>query len=392
MKGDQEMTTVDPRPVTALAVLDETRDLAPIITARAAEIEAARRLPHDLLDKLIDAGCFRLTHPRSHQGLGVDAPAAMRVFESLARADASVAWAVMIGGGSWLDLATLPRPTFDALLCTPDVVTAGVFNPTGTVAATPGGYRVNGRWSFASGCEHADWLYGNCIEGVTDGVPQMRTVLLRPDEVTVEDTWTVSGLCGTGSHHFRVDDLVVPAERTCRPMADPPCIDEPIVRIPPPTLFSPMIAAVALGVARAALDDVLAIAATKVPLLAGAALAANPHFQYELATADTELCAARALLYETAESVWATAVDGMPFTMEQRARVRAAVVWATDRSSAVVETAYRAGGGSSIYADCPLQRRMRDMHAITAHFLVKPDTLTTAGAVLAGQDVDLPVF
>jgi alkylation response protein AidB-like acyl-CoA dehydrogenase len=228
------------------------------------------------------------------------------------------------------------------------------------------------------------------VEGVLDGVPQIRMVVLRPDEVTIEDTWTVSGLCGTGSHHFRVDDVVVPAERTCRPMADPPCVDEPIVRIPSPTLFSPMVAAVALGVAQGALDDILAVAAAKVPLLAGAPLAANPHFQYELATADTELRAARALLYEAVESVWATAVGGVPFTVEQRARVRAAAVWATVRSSAVVDAAYRAGGGSSIYTTCPLQRRLRDIHAITQHFLVRRDAMTMAGAVLAGQDADLP--
>ena len=386
------MATVEPLPTTTQAVLDATRGLAPTIMARAAEIEAARRLPSDLLDELIGAGCFRLVRPRSHYGLGADLPTAMRVFESLARADASVAWTVMIGGGSWIDLAALPRASFDKLFAAPDIITAGVFNPTGSVAPAPGGYRVTGRWSFASGCEHADWLYGNCVEGVVDGVPQMRIVVLRPDEVTIEDTWTVSGLSGTGSHHFRVDDIVVPADRTCRPMDDPPCIDEPIVRIPVPTLISPMIAGLALGVAQGALDDILAIAAAKVPLLAGAPLATNPHFQYELGTADTELRAARALLYETADSAWASAVDGVPFTMGQRARVRAAAVWATARSAAVVETAYRAGGGGSVYAECPLQRRLRDIHAITQHFLVKRDTLTTAGAVLAGQDVDLPVF
>jgi indole-3-acetate monooxygenase len=384
------MTTAEPRRATPPAVLDATRRLAPTIAARAAEIETARRLPRTLLDELIGAGCFRLIRPRSHHGLGADLPAAMRVFESLARADASVAWTVMIGGGSWVDLAALPRSTFDAIFSGPDIITAGVFSPTGTIAAVPGGYRVTGRWSFASGCEHADWLYGNCVEGVLDGVPQIRLVVLRPDEVTIEDTWTVSGLCGTGSHHFRVDDIVVPAERTCRPAADPPCVDEPIVRIPSPTLFSPMIAAVALGVAQGALDDILAIAAAKVPLLAGAPLAANPHFQYELATADTELRAARALLYEAVDSVWATAVGAIPFTMEQRARVRASAVWATVRSSAVVDAAYRAGGGSSIYTTCPLQRRLRDIHAITQHFLVRRDALTMAGAVLAGQDAELP--
>ncbi len=390
------MTTVDRRQVTAQDVLDATRQLAPAIAGRAAEIESARRVPRDLLDELIGAGCFRLLLPRSHGGLGADVPAAMRVFEALARADASVGWTVMIGGGSWVDLTGLPRATFDALFAAPEVIMAGAINPSGSIAAVPGGYRVTGRWSFTSGCEHADWLYGNCIEAPPDGdaggPPRMRIAVFAPDEVTIEDTWTVSGLCGTGSHHFRVDGVEVPAERTLNPLADGPCIDEPIVRNPVPAVLALQIAAVALGTAQAALDDILDIAANKVPLLAGAPLAANPLFQVELATADTGLRAARALLYEAAESAWATAVDGAPVTLAQRARLRAAAVWATARAVEVVEAAYRAGGASSVFADCPLQRRLRDVHAMTQHFLVKQDTLTTAGAILAGQDVDPPIF
>jgi alkylation response protein AidB-like acyl-CoA dehydrogenase len=386
------MATGEQPAATAADVLDATRELAPTIAARAAEIETARRLPPDLLDDLRRVGCFRVLRPRTHGGLGADLPEAMRIIESLARADASVAWTVMIGAATWIDMARLPRATFDALFATPDVITAGVFNPTGSIAVTPGGYQVSGRWSFASGCQHADWLFGNCIEGVVDGVPQMRMAVLAPEQVVIEDTWTVSGLCGTGSHHFRADSIVVPAERTWRPLTDPPCVDEPIVRIPPLALISLITASVPLGLAQGALDDIHAIAAGKVPLLAGAPLAANPHFQFELATADTELRAARALLYESAESAWKTVTTGGELTLEQRARIRAAGVWVTTRSAAVVETAYRSGGGSSIYADCPLQRRLRDVHAVTQHFAVKPDTLTTAGAVLAGQDVTVPLF
>jgi alkylation response protein AidB-like acyl-CoA dehydrogenase len=90
--------------------------------------------------------------------------------------------------------------------------------------------------------------------------------------------------------------------------------------------------------------------------------------------------------------MWATAEAGLELTLQQRARLRAGAVWATDRALSVVETAYRAGGGTAIYAECPLQRRLRDIHALTQHFLVRRDTLVTAGAVLAGQPVDVPVF
>lgn len=387
------MTTVDRSTMTPESVLEAARELAPTIAARATEIEAARRVPRDLLDEVIGAGCFRLLVPYSHGGLGADLPSAMRVFEALANADGSLAWTVMIGGSAWCDLAGLPRPTFDALFATtPDVVVAGAFNPTGSITAIEDGYRVTGRWSFASGCEHATWLYGNCVDGIVDGAPQLRTAVFSPDEVVVEDTWTAVGLCGTGSHHFHVQDVVIPAERTLAPLADEPCLDEPIVHIPVPTLVSLEIASVAIGIAQGALDDIVSQSTSKVPLFAEAPLAANPLFQLELATADTGLRAARALLYETAESTWETAANRAPFTPERRARARAAAVWATTRAADAVDTAYRSGGGSSVYADSPAQRRLRDIHTLTQHFVVKRDTLTTAGAILAGQDIGPMIF
>ena len=201
-------------------VLAAVRAMAPTVAARAAEVEAARRLPADLLAALRDAGCFRMSMPESHGGLGADLAAICGVLEALARADASTAWTVMIGGNAWIDLAALPRTTFDKVFDRPDVIVAGVFAPSGSIVPADGGYRVSGRWSFASGCEHADVLYANCVEPSTAscGWPSS-----HPDDVQVEDTWTAAGLCGTGSHHFRVTDRVVPADHTYRLFADAPC-------------------------------------------------------------------------------------------------------------------------------------------------------------------------
>jgi alkylation response protein AidB-like acyl-CoA dehydrogenase len=387
------MTIVHDVPTTPAAVLDAVETLAPGIAGRAAEIEAARRLPADLLDQLKAAGVFRLILPASHGGLEADVTTGFRVLEALARADASVAWTVMIGSASWRDLVGLPRATFDSLFADgPDVAIAGVINPTGSLEPVDGGYVVTGRWSFASGCEHADWVFGDCIEGVVDGLPQLRIALFSPDQVVIEDTWDVSGLRGTGSHHFRVDGVVVPAERTLDALDESSCIDATIVHIPQLALYSCAVATVAIGVAQGALDDVLDLAVHKVPLLAGSPLATNPSFQTELAAADAELRAARALLYETAAAMWAAAAEGIEPSMSERARMRAGAVWATECAARVVGTAYRAGGGSSLYSTCPLQRRLRDVHAITQHFLVRHDTLTTAGAVLAGNEVDVMVF
>ena len=129
-----------------------------------------------------------------------------------------------------------------------------------------------------------------------------------------------------------------------------------------------------------------------MPLLDSRPLAANPTFQLALATADTELWAARALIHETAEAAWEAAERAAEFTLHHRARIRAAAAWAAERAADVVMAAYRAGGGGALYAASPLQRRLRDINAVTQHFLVRRDTLTTAGAILAGQDLDILVF
>lgn len=220
----------------------------------------------------------------------------------------------------------------------------------------------------------------------------MRMAVFSPDEIEIEDTWDVSGLRGTGSHHIRADDVFVPVDRTLAMMQDPPCLDEPLLRIPVPTLYAPPLAAVALGIARGALDDIVALAEHKVPLLDQAPLAGSVPFQVDLAVADTRLRAASALIYEQAGELWANGVEARPVSAEQRARARAAAVWVTEQAVDVVTTAYRAGGGSSLYSGSALQRRLRDVNALAQHFLLKPATLATAGAVLAGQDVDLTVF
>lgn len=374
-------------------VLDRVHALAPSITARAATIEQARRLPHDVLGDLEDAGCFRVALPESHGGLGADLPTALSVFETLARADASTGWTVMIGALGWCDLAALPRASFDALFAgRSGAIVAGAFAPSGTAEPKDGGYVVTGRWAFASGCEHADWFFGNCVESVVDGRPNLRMAVLAPDEVGIEDTWDVSGLRGTGSHHFHAHEVLVPADRTLVPLHDPPNVDSPIARVPTPSLFALGIAAVALGTARGALDDVLDLASGKVPLLADRPLAQQPSFQHDVAEHDTTLRAAGALLADTASVAWDIAQRGDEPTWTERARVRAAAVWVTARAAEAVSAAYRAGGGTALYSASPLQRRLRDVNAITQHFLVREDTLTTAGAVYAGQDVAVPVF
>jgi alkylation response protein AidB-like acyl-CoA dehydrogenase len=384
------VTTVEERTAPtdqASPTFNAVQALLPAIAARIDEIEHGRRIPPDMVAELKAAGCFRSLAPRSHGGDENDLATHMRVLEELARTDGSVAWTVMIGAAAPVMLGMLPSPTFDAIYsASPDVVVGGTFNPTGFAVPTDGGYVVNGRWTFASGCQHSDWFIAHCI--VDDGrMPPIRMMVVPASDVDIVDTWRVSGLRGTGSHDFVITDLFVPDERTFQ-IGDHSEIDAPVMRVPELSLSTLMFGAVAIGIAQGALDEITAMATAKVPAFAMETLATNPWFRNHLGAIDAELRAARALVYSEAAAAWQTAADGVDFTLVQRARFRAATTWAVRAAASVVDAAYSDGGGSSIHEDNPLQRRLRDIHALTQHFAIKPDTFTLAGAVLAGQDVD----
>jgi indole-3-acetate monooxygenase len=386
------MTTVDST-LSAPLVIENARRLAASLGDRSAEIEAGRRVPSDLLHELTTAGCFRILLPRTHGGVEASLTNALELYEALARGDASTGWTVMIGATGWCDLAALPRSTFDALFPpSADVIIAGAFAPSGSITPLDEAYEITGRWGFASGCGHATYFFANAIEDVTDGHPTMRAAVLDPTQVTIEDTWHVAGLRGTGSHHFSVRGAVVQSDRTFVPLLDPPCIDVPIVRIATPALFAMGIASVAIGTAQGALDEVTDLARERVPLLAPGTLATNPLFQHDLARTDAGLAAGRSLLVEAAGRLWDRAEAGDDAALEDRARARAAAAWATEAAVTATEFAYRAGGGGAIYDDSPLQRRLRDVQAAAQHFLVRPDTYVAAGGVLGGQGLSIPVF
>src|SRR5262245_33069375 len=186
------------------------------ITSRAAEIEAGRRIPPDLVDELRSMGVFRLLAPRRHGGFELDLPAALEILVALARIDGSVGWTVAIANGGHLFTPLLPRDTYEEVYRTgAAVIVGGWAQPAGTAEAASGGWRVSGRWPFASGCQHADWMLGLCI--MSDGgqpfpgegeVPLVRGFFLPACEWRIDDTWHVSGLKGTGSHHIALDDAL----------------------------------------------------------------------------------------------------------------------------------------------------------------------------------------
>ena len=205
--------TADAQQVVALDGAEITRRveaLLPEIDARADEIAAARRLPRDLVDALKTAGVFRMSMPEAWGGSALPLPDQVRIVESLAYADPSVGWCVMIGSDSGFYSAFLDDAAARELWTDVDDITAGWLFPGGQAVAVDGGYRVSGRWKFASGCTHADVMVAGCIvmndNGAPvfgpDGVPVVRTAVARADRFEVIDTWHTTGLAGSGSNDY----------------------------------------------------------------------------------------------------------------------------------------------------------------------------------------------
>ena len=369
-------------------MIDAIRALAPGIRARAEAIERARRLPPDVVRDLRAAGVFRLCVPRTLGGVEADPATLLAVLEELAWADGSTGWCAMIGATSGLMSGYLPADEARVIYgASPDVVTGGVFAPTGRAVRENGHYRVTGRWRFASGCQHTDWLMGGCL--VHDGeVPRARLVFFPASDVEVIDTWTVSGLCGTGSHDIAVHDLLVPVTRAVAPADEPPVVDGALYAFPLFGLLALGIAAVGLGIARRARDEIVALASGKTPAGGRRTLAERSAVQAQIAEAEATRASAQAFLREVVDAAWTEARTGGRIDVPARMRLRLAATHATTAAARAVDAAYTLAGGTAIYADHPLQRAFRDVHVVTQHMMVAQPTWELAGRLLLGLEAD----
>jgi alkylation response protein AidB-like acyl-CoA dehydrogenase len=381
--------------VTASAkrLLTDISEAAPEIAARAAEIEAARRLPSDLLDALESIGVFRLFVPRSHGGLELDLPSALKIITALGRIDGSVGWTAMIGSGGQLVAPLLPRETYERVYQNgPDVALAGSIQPGGIAEATDGGWRVNGRWPFASGCLHADWMVGFCI--MTErgkplpgeaGRPLVRGVVLPAPDWQIEDTWHAAGLRGTGSHHIALSDKVVPTANFVDLENGAPCLPGVLSRAVP-QVFPLLHGALHLGIAEGALDDVLALAdAGRQQLRAAVPMRESETFQFELGRVVADLRAARAFHQVQVASHWRHALAGTLKDEALLAQSTQTGIWVVTTCVRIADACFTLAGGSAVYESSPLQRRLRDLHVAAQHAAVQQRHYVTAGKAALAQ-------
>jgi indole-3-acetate monooxygenase len=374
-------------------MLSEIRDLSSAIASRAAQIEAERRLPADLVQTMRSIGVFRVYVPRSHGGLELDIESAMAMVSALSRIDSSIGWLAGIGSTAPLFATRLPRKVFDEMYSHgPDVIIAGAVQPTGTLEETADGWRGNGRWAFASGCMHADWMFGIGVvtangepDGGTNGAggpPAMRGMMLPAGAWRIEDTWSVAGLEGTGSHHISLTNTHVPANHLFDHINGESCVEGPLYQAVAP-LLAPMGSAVMVGIAEGALDAIVALANTgRQQFRVATAMRDSEIFLHDLGRIEADLRATRALHDTQVRALWQRALEGRLNDDTLYAQASQAAVWIAKMCVRIGDACFALGGGAAIYDNSPLQRRLRDLHVAAQHAAVHPRHYVSAGKLL----------
>jgi alkylation response protein AidB-like acyl-CoA dehydrogenase len=372
---------------TRRALLDAVDRVRATVAAGADEAERLRTLPPTTVAALRDSGLLGLKLPAVLGGAEADPVTQIEVIEALTAVDASAGWCLMVGATTGALLGVfLDDDAVGTMFAGGGMpLAAGCYMPTGHAVAESGGFRVTGRWAFASGIRHAAWVSGTAWV-VRDGAKtdERRVFVVRTGEVEIHDTWHVAGLRGTGSCDFSVKDLFVPEAFTWDIERAQPKRGGPLYRLGLPGFVTNEHAAFALGVARLALDVVTALAGTKSRGLKPSPLAGRATFQRFLGEAELRLRAARALALELNEAAWTTVGVGDCLTARQHAELRSAAVFATGAALDITTGAFRYAGGSALYDASVLQRCLRDVNAGAQHFMVSDSAYEGLGQLLLG--------
>lgn len=379
------MTTVIADPIAA------ARELAPTIRGFGDEIDAGRRLPDALVKELQRAGLFRIALPAWVGGSEQSPVVVARVVEEVAKADGSAAWCVMLAGQAAATAGLMaPEVAREVFGAEPGGILAQVARPIGTATPVDGGYRVSGRWPFASGSSHATWFAGECTLDNPGGDPLIRLAIVPRAEVTVHDNWDTHGMRGSASGDFSVNDVFVPASRMVEMAESADAAAWGPYRCMPLIFIGH--GSALLGVAAGMLDDFIDLAGKKGGWGTAKTLAEMGRVQTAAARARAEIESARRYLYGTAEDLWAEVDAGGPGSPQQRAELRLAICHAATASMRALEAVADAAGTSFIFRQSPLERRIRDLRVGSAHIMVGWPMWEAAGRVVLGRPAEMVYF
>ncbi|HIE86842.1 MAG TPA: hypothetical protein EYG52_02785 [Pseudomonadales bacterium] len=381
------------------------------IEAMRADIEKGgdegqelRRLTDETVDKLNEAGFFRFTLPEALGGENSSSMETIEILEHLAAIDASVAWNVMLGseinamaaGGMDPDLAK------EVYLDNPGVIMCGGGGPGGAPARaerqSDGSIKISGQTTFISGCHNADWCFmgaplmkGDELELDLSGLPIFNVWFLPRDQWEIVDTWDTAGLRGSGSHDVKADEAVIPAKFAGVGLWSVPAhYPNPVFRMPTGLRLAFNKAAIALGIAKGALETFADIAQNKIPMLSSSTLATRGSAQYRMGFSHAKYRACRAFLMEAMEAVEAelTGNDILPGAQTTQ-DARLAAIHAGNECMELVDLLHATAGTTAMRMHSPLERKLRDAHGTASHRWIAHPLYEDLGSILLGNEPSL---
>lgn len=368
-----------------LAAVESVRDT---VVAGADAAEAQATLPLTTVQALDAAGLFALKLPAALGGAEADLVTQLEVLEAVSYLDTSAGWCLLIGASAVAGLgAFLAEDAVAQVFGDPQVPrAAGTFLPGGQAIPVHGGYQVSGRWAFASGIRHAQWVSATARVAPTDRTaPALRRLVMPVSAVQIHDNWQVMGLQGTGSCDFSVSDLFVPEDFSWEVPQARPQRGGPLYRLGMPAFVANEHVAFALGVGRRALATLLDLAqSAQRGYGQQSALATRPAVQRFLGESDLRLRAVRTLALESYAQAWATVCAGDALSPRLQAELRGVATWATDVAVEVTTQAFRYSGGRALYTTSVLQRCLRDINAAAQHLMVSEAAYENYGQCLLG--------
>ncbi|MGD9604355.1 MAG: acyl-CoA dehydrogenase family protein [Gammaproteobacteria bacterium] len=369
------------------ALLAAVEAIRPVLTAEVQASEDGRTLSADAVTALREAGMFALKVPRELGGIEADFVTQMDVFEALAYIDGAIGWTAFIGCGATTMTAYVPAAGIERMWTGGRIPTAAVVVMPGRALRVAGGYRVDGRWSWASGIRHAEWVGVHVLVERADAAPDSRLAFLPIAEVELHDNWHVAGLKGTGSCDFSIHDRFVPADLTFDLRALVPLRGGPMYRVGLPGLVAHELGGFALGVATRALDEIREQARNKKRgYTSRTTIADRGVFRRMLGESDLRLRAVRALLAQVYTRAWHSASAGEAVDVTQQLDMRGAVAFAVHTAVDVAQQAFRYGGGTALHLDNPLQRCVRDLDGASVHLFSTDAIYEELGRKLLGAE------
>ncbi|MCU1647930.1 MAG: flavin-dependent monooxygenase [Nocardia sp.] len=356
-------------------VLDQVRDLLPAIRERAVQAEEQRRVPDASIAELTEAGVFRMLQPRRFGGAEASPVDFYQVVRAIATACPSTAWVTSVLGAHPWQLALFDdRAQQDVWSEDPDIRVSSSYAPTGKLTAVEGGFEMSGRWSFSSGCDHAQWVFLGALLPTDKGMDYF-TVLVPRTDYRIEDVWHVSGLSGTGSNDIVIEKAFVPAYRMYSATDQANLIGPgqevntaPLYKISFGSVFSNTITAPIIGAAEGAYEAHIEKQRERVRLsYGGQKVSDDPFAHVRIARAASEIDAAILQMERnTSEQLrYAEAGEEIPF--EVRLRTRRDQVRGTERALEAIDLLFKNSGGHSIKQPNPIERHWRDAHAGSVH-------------------------